>query len=71
MPIHLTTEHSDPENVQGLSPYILLTHVNDAFQSESSTSGGGGDTVLSCTSLGDDTLLAQSTSEQDLQRYIR
>ncbi len=64
---HLTTEHPDPEYVQSLSPHILLAHVDDTFEPESGTSGSRGNTVLSSTSLGDNSLFTKPTSEQDLQ----
>jgi hypothetical protein len=67
---HLSSQHVDPEHVQGLSSYVLCTHVDDTFHSEPSTGRSGGHSVLTRTRLGDDLGLSQSFSEQDLSDSV-
>lgn len=63
---HLGTKHVDSENVQSLTTNIFGTHVDDTFETESGTGGCCGDTVLTGTGFGDDSGLAESSSEENL-----
>jgi hypothetical protein len=63
---NLRAQHPHPEHVQALPPHVLLTHVDDALEAELGADGSSRDTVLSCSSLGDDALLADATGEEDL-----
>lgn len=57
---YLGTEHSNPKNVESLSPDIFRTHVNNAFQTEPCTNSSSGDAMLTGTRFGNDTLLSKS-----------
>lgn len=65
-----TTKHLDPEDVQLLPPHILSTHENVTLHAKLGADGGGGDTVLTGTSLGDNSSLAQSLGEENLANGI-
>ena len=60
---HLRTEQFHPEHIQRLTMYIFLAHIDYALESEQSTNGSGGNTVLSCASLGNDPALAHSSGQ--------
>lgn len=60
------TEHLDPENVQLLPPHILGTHENITLHAKLGADGGGRDTVLTGTRLGDNSSLTQSLGEENL-----
>lgn len=55
---HGTAQHSDPEHVQLLSPDILGTHEDDTLHAELGADGRSGNSMLPCTRLGNDSLLA-------------
>jgi hypothetical protein len=63
---HLSTKHFYPEYVEGLSANIFCTHVDNALKSKFRTNSGGCHTVLSSTSLGDDTSLSYAASQKNL-----
>jgi hypothetical protein len=54
---YLGTEHFDSEDIQGLTAYILRTHVDDAFQAKPRADGGGGNAMLAGTGLSDNARL--------------
>lgn len=64
------TKHLDPENVQLLPPHILCTHENITLHAKLGADGGGSDTVLTGTRLGDNSSLTQSLGEENLANGI-
>ena len=67
---YISTEHSDPKDVQLLSPDILCAHVDITLETEFGTDSSGSNTMLTSTSLCDDPLFTQSLGEQDLSDGI-
>ena len=67
---YLGAKHFDPENIQGLTAYILCTHVDDAFQTKPRADGGRGDTMLAGASLGDDARFTNPAGKQNLSYSI-
>ena len=63
-------EHVNAEDVECLTTNILGTHVNDTLHAEPGANGSCRYTVLSCTSLSDDTLLANAAGQEDLPDCI-
>jgi hypothetical protein len=60
---YLSSKHFDAENIQGLTPDIFRSHVNNALHAELGTNGGSGNTVLSRTSLCDDSCFPYTTGK--------
>ena len=63
---HFGAEQLHAEDVQLLAADVFLAHVDDAFEAEVGTGGGGGDAVLAGAGLGDHALLAHAEREQRL-----
>mmetsp|Transcript_11586 Transcript_11586/g.20582 ORF Transcript_11586/g.20582 Transcript_11586/m.20582 type:complete len:366 (+) Transcript_11586:390-1487(+) len=67
---YLCTENLHTENVECLSPHVFFTHVNSTVQVEKSTCGGSCYTVLTSSSLRDNTLLTNATCNKALSQGI-
>ena len=67
---NLSSKELDTEDIQSLATDVLGSHVDGTWHVELSADGGGSDTVLSGTSLGDDLGLAQTAGEKDLTECI-
>ena len=67
---YLGTKHFDSENIQGLTAYILRTHVDDAFQTEPRADSGRGNAMLASASLGDDARFSNPTGKKNLSYGI-
>jgi hypothetical protein len=66
----LRTKHFDTENIQGLTAYILSTHVDDTFHAKSRTDSSCCNTMLSSASLSDNARFPNPASKQDLPYSI-
>ena len=64
------TKHFDSEDIQGLTAYILSTHVDDAFHAKPCTDRSCSNAMLSCAGLGDDARFPNPASKQDLSYSI-
>jgi hypothetical protein len=51
---YLSSQHFDTENIQGLTPDILRTHVNNAFHAKLGADSCSRNTVLSSAGFCDD-----------------
>ena len=67
---YLAAEHTDTEDVQCLSAYVLGAHVNDALQSKARAYGRRRDTVLTSAGLCDDTLFTYAACEEYLSQRV-
>lgn len=67
---YLGTKHFDSENIQGLTAYILRTHVDDAFQTKPRADGGRSNAMLAGASLSDDTRFSDPAGKQNLSYSI-
>lgn len=65
-----STKKSHTEDIESLTTDILGTHVHDTLHAELGANGSRGDTVLASTSLGNDSLLAQTAGKQDLTESV-
>ena len=61
-------KHLNTENVEGLSSDILGTHIDDTFHTKTSTDSCSCYTMLTSTSLGDNTFLAYPACKEDLRK---
>ena len=68
--LHVGAEQAHAVDVQLLPPHVLFAHVNDAIHAEEGADGSRGDTVLACSRLGDDALLAHAAGQQALPESI-
>mmetsp|Transcript_20694 Transcript_20694/g.40644 ORF Transcript_20694/g.40644 Transcript_20694/m.40644 type:complete len:382 (-) Transcript_20694:398-1543(-) len=66
----LSTKDLHAENVKRLATHVLLTHVHGTVKVEKSTGSGGCDTMLTSTSLSNDTLLANALGEKALSESV-
>lgn len=66
----LGAEKLHAEDVESLATDILGTHEDGAFHAELGADGSGGNTVLTGTGLGDNLLLAESASEEELAESV-
>src|SRR5699024_8912165 len=66
----LRTEHLHAGDVERLAFGVLFTHVDDTFQTEQGTGGGGGHPVLACSGLGDHPGLAHAFGEQGDRKSV-
>lgn len=66
----LCTEHFDPEHIQGLTAYILSTHVDDAFHAKPRADSRCCNAMLPSTSLSDDARFSNPASKQYLPYSI-
>ena len=62
----LGPQHFDSEYIEGLTTYVLRTHVDNAFQSEPGAYSGCSDAVLPCTGFRDNALLAKAFCQKNL-----
>ncbi len=67
---YLGTKHLDSENIQGLTAYVLRTHVDDAFQAKARADGGGGNAMLASAGLSDDAHFPNPAGKQNLSYSI-
>jgi hypothetical protein len=67
---YLGTKHFDSENIQGLTAYILRTHVDDAFQTKPRADGGRGNAMLARAGFCDDARLSNPAGKQNLSYSI-
>lgn len=67
---YLGTKHFDSENIQGLTAYILRTHIDDAFQTKPRADGGRGNAMLAGAGLSDDARLSNPAGKQNLSYSI-
>ena len=67
---HGRAHHAHPKHVQCLPAHVLLTHVDDAVESEPRAYGGGRHAMLARASLRDDAPLAHPLREQSLRERI-
>ena len=58
------------EDVELLAADVFFAHVDDAFQAEVGTGGGGGHAVLAGAGLGDHAVLAHAQREQRLAERV-
>jgi hypothetical protein len=63
---YLSSEHAHTEDIQSLAADIFSTHVDNTFHAKASAYGGSGNTMLACTRLGNDSLLADPSCEENL-----
>ena len=68
--VDLSSEKTHSVDVQGLALRILFAHVDFAFQVHQGRGRGGGDTVLSCACLGNNTCFAHFFCQQNLPQHI-
>jgi hypothetical protein len=66
----LGTEHFDSEDIQGLTAYILSTHVDDAFHAKPRADRSCCNAMLSGAGLSDDARFPNPASKQDLPYSI-
>lgn len=66
----LCAKHPNTEDIQGLSPHIFGSHVDDTFHTKASTGCCGSYAMLTCASLSDDARLANASSEEDLPDMV-
>src|SRR5271166_1160612 len=64
------SEQLHAEDVELLAAHVFGTHVDDAFESEESADGGGGDAVLAGSGFGDDAVLAHAAREKGLSDAV-
>ena len=67
---HLGTKHFDSENIQGLTAYVLRTHVDDTFQTKPCADGGRGNAMLAGAGLSDDARFSNAAGKQNLSYSI-
>jgi hypothetical protein len=67
---YLGTKHFDSENIQGLTAYILRTHIDDAFQTKPRADGGRGNAMLASAGLSDDARFSNPAGKQNLSYSI-
>jgi hypothetical protein len=67
---YLGTKHFDSENIQGLTAYILCTHVDDAFQTKPRADGRRGNAMLTGARLSDNARFSNPAGKQNLSYSI-
>ena len=67
---HFGPQQLHAEHVGRLPADVFLAHVDDAFEAEMGTGGGGGDAVLAGAGFGDHPLLAHPQREQALAERV-
>ena len=68
--LHARAEEVHALDVGRLAAHVLGSHVDDAFEPEAGTGGGGRHAVLAGPGLGDDARLPEATSEHDLAERV-
>jgi len=67
---HLSAQQTHAQHVGGLALHVIATHVDDAFQAQQGSGGGGSDAMLSGASLGDEATLAHATGQEGLSEGV-
>ncbi len=67
---HGRSQQPHPRDIEGLPCGVDRAHVDHAFQAQQRACGGGGNTVLPGTGLGDHTGLAHLLGQQNLTENI-
>lgn len=67
---YLSTKETHSENIERLSFHILCTHINDAFQTKSSTYSSSGNSMLTSSSFSNYAFFSQTLCKQSLSNSI-